>query len=527
MANIVEAFCDVLIIGSGPAGVAAASTLLQNGVSVCLVGGGTDSQKSGVQDLYLESDFNENLHESLKENRVRGLGGTSEKWGGRLVEFSDFDFQKRNSVLGAFWPITKSDLIPYYKKSLEFFGIGEPRENLVIDDGSAEYEIGTNLNLDLNLDDMANLAFSNVKIDSPEVWTEIGNIYHNKSASLKESQNFHPYEDWHLTKLDLNPSDQESIKSVVIQNLLGERKILSSKFIILACGAVENTRILQILAKENSKVFGNNQHLIGKSYTSHAFFSIQQISKPDNFFWDFRKIANGLLKNRVTFTHKFEDEERSVGVFFAYPPLTGSNLNFRRFWNFYLKYGFRLLFNRELISRNFRKLLQISQANRNVVQDSPINSSGKQCLHVQFEIIGSQESQIDLGANSDIFKNPLPLAKLVFSENDKRCIRDVYFWLHKCFRILETSEDHLRLIEKGILERPNSHAHQIGGTIMGSDESNSVVNGTGKVHKIENLYVAGSSIFTTAGEANPTHTIVALSIRTSEFLVERLKSSRA
>jgi choline dehydrogenase-like flavoprotein len=93
--------------------------------------------------------------------------------------------------------------------------------------------------------------------------------------------------------------------------------------------------------------------------------------------------------------------------------------------------------------------------------------------------------------------------------------------------MFETSKEHLRLIEKDILERPNSHAHQIGGTIMGSDESNSVVNGTGKVHKIENLYVAGSSIFTTAGEANPTHTIVALSIRTSEFLVDLLKSSRA
>jgi hypothetical protein len=524
MADITESFCDVLIIGSGPAGVAAASTLLQNGVSVCLVGGGRDFKNPEIQNLYLESEFNENLHESLRENRVRGLGGTSAKWGGRLVEFSDFDFQKKNSVLGAFWPITKSDLIPYYRKSLEFFGIGEPKENLTMHDASAE-EIAVNLNL--NLDDMLNFAISNVKIDSPEIWTEIGNVYHNKSAFLKKFQNFHPYEDWHLTKLDLNQSDQKSIKSVVIQNLLGERKILSSKFIILACGAVENTRILQILARENSKVFGKNQYLIGKSYTSHAFFSIPKIYKPDNFFWDFRKIANGLLKNRVTFTHKFEDEERSVGIFFAYPPLTGPNLNLSRLRNFYFKYGFRSLFNRELLTRNLRKLLLISQKNRTIPQDSRINSSGKQCLHVQFEIFGSLESQIELGDNIDTFKNLLPNAKLVFSENDKRCIRDIYYGLHKCFHMFETSKEHLRLIEKDILERPNSHAHQIGGTIMGSDESNSVVNGTGKVHKIENLYVAGSSIFTTAGEANPTHTIVALSIRTSEFLVDLLKSSRA
>lgn len=524
MVNTFDAFFDVLIIGSGPAGVAAACTFLQNGVSVCLVGGGTDSQDLGVQKLYLESDLDENLHESLRENRVRGLGGTSEKWGGRLVELSEFDFQSKNSVLGAFWPITKSDLIPYYKKSLEFFGIGEPREKLIIDDGSTEYEIGTNL--DLNLAELANFGISNVKIDSPEIWTEIGNIYRNKSASMKKYQNFYPYEDWHLTKLNMNPNDQRSIESVVIQNLLGERKILSSKFIILACGAIENTRILKTLARENSDVFGNNQQLIGKSYTSHAFFSIQQISKPDNFFWNFRKIANGLLKNRLTFTHKFEEERRTVGIFFAYPPLTGSNLNFSRFRNFYYKYGLRSLLNRELIMRNFRKLLQVSQVNRTNTQDSSTDFSGNQCLHVQLEIIGSQESQIELGANSDTFNNSLPIAKLVFSENDKQCIRDIYYGLNNIFRVPGTSEEYLRLIENGILKRPNSHAHQIGGTIMGSDESNSVVNGHGKVHKIENLYVAGSSIFTTAGEANPTHTIVALSIRTSEYLVELLKSSK-
>jgi len=60
--------------------------------------------------------------------------------------------------------------------------------------------------------------------------------------------------------------------------------------------------------------------------------------------------------------------------------------------------------------------------------------------------------------------------------------------------------------------------HLMGGTIMGTEASNSVVNSCGQTHEIPNLYVAGPGIFATAGASNPTYTIFALSLRGAEQL---------
>jgi choline dehydrogenase-like flavoprotein len=63
--------------------------------------------------------------------------------------------------------------------------------------------------------------------------------------------------------------------------------------------------------------------------------------------------------------------------------------------------------------------------------------------------------------------------------------------------------------------------HLMGGTIMGSEASNSVVDSYGQTHEIPNLYVAGPGIFATAGASNPTYTIFALSLRGAERLADK------
>jgi len=60
--------------------------------------------------------------------------------------------------------------------------------------------------------------------------------------------------------------------------------------------------------------------------------------------------------------------------------------------------------------------------------------------------------------------------------------------------------------------------HYIGTTRMGTAAKNSVVDMNCKVHTIDNLYVAGSSVFSSAAVANPTFSIVALALRLADFL---------
>jgi choline dehydrogenase-like flavoprotein len=65
--------------------------------------------------------------------------------------------------------------------------------------------------------------------------------------------------------------------------------------------------------------------------------------------------------------------------------------------------------------------------------------------------------------------------------------------------------------------------HHMGTTRMSDDPQTGVVDAQCKVHGIDNLYVAGSSCFATAGAPNPTLTLVALSLRLADHVKAQLK----
>lgn len=78
-----------------------------------------------------------------------------------------------------------------------------------------------------------------------------------------------------------------------------------------------------------------------------------------------------------------------------------------------------------------------------------------------------------------------------------------------------------------ISAHPIGGYHHMGTTRMADDPHQGVVDATGRVHGVENLYVLGSSVFPTSGWANPTLTIAALTLRTVDRLEARLARQRA
>jgi choline dehydrogenase-like flavoprotein len=71
-------------------------------------------------------------------------------------------------------------------------------------------------------------------------------------------------------------------------------------------------------------------------------------------------------------------------------------------------------------------------------------------------------------------------------------------------------------------ERVVGSFHHIGTTRMHRDERKGVVDENCRVHGLSNLYVAGSSVFPTGGQANPTLTLVALALRLGDRITEQL-----
>lgn len=67
---------------------------------------------------------------------------------------------------------------------------------------------------------------------------------------------------------------------------------------------------------------------------------------------------------------------------------------------------------------------------------------------------------------------------------------------------------------------PGGAMHIMGGTVMGSDASDSVTDSYGQVHGLGNLFVAGPSLFPTSGGVNPTFTAQALAHRSAQHIIQ-------
>jgi choline dehydrogenase-like flavoprotein len=86
--------------------------------------------------------------------------------------------------------------------------------------------------------------------------------------------------------------------------------------------------------------------------------------------------------------------------------------------------------------------------------------------------------------------------------------------------VAATHADHAEL--GGVDDGYFSAYHHMGTCRMGVDAGDSVVDRVGRVHGISNLFVIGSSNFTSPGTVNPTLTIVALAIRAGEYVADHV-----
>jgi choline dehydrogenase-like flavoprotein len=112
-------------------------------------------------------------------------------------------------------------------------------------------------------------------------------------------------------------------------------------------------------------------------------------------------------------------------------------------------------------------------------------------------------------------------------ELDKRSIRRIYQLIGQQMGIAGIAR--VKLMDFLVDEKDNSFPdstnggwHHMGTTRMGNDPKTSVVNSNCQVHGIDNLYVAGSACYPTAGAPNPTLTLVSLSLRLSDHVKSKL-----
>lgn len=73
------------------------------------------------------------------------------------------------------------------------------------------------------------------------------------------------------------------------------------------------------------------------------------------------------------------------------------------------------------------------------------------------------------------------------------------------------------------LQAPGRIIHEVGTTRMGKDPKKSVVNEFNQAHDCKNLFIVDGGPFVSQADKNPTWTILALSMRASEYMIDQMK----
>ena len=147
------------------------------------------------------------------------------------------------------------------------------------------------------------------------------------------------------------------------------------------------------------------------------------------------------------------------------------------------------------------------------------------------EQVPDPESRITLSDRSDRFGMPLSRVDWKINAAEERSIRRTAELVAAEIARLGYEPPQLESWVTGHEALPSTFhdvGHPTGTTRMSDDPRKGVVDAQCQVHGVDGLFVVGSSVFPTAGHANPTQMIVALAIRAADTLKARhLNSVRA
>ncbi len=474
---------QVCVIGSGPAGITAAWELQKAGIKVILIEGSRpyphwkDSWPDKVL-LYngeatglFASNEPEFLilpyvnHQNPAWERERVYGGTSAHWGGQARPEDPIDLAARPGYPG--WPVTREELDPYYAQASALCMLhgdyGLNGENF-----TNEYW-ATTLQAQIPVLDGFDV----------EMYQFIGGSYLNFATrtfdggiTIGESS-----VDVILNASLLNIDHQQGSVSELHAASMGDGMhpqkatefTVKADAYVLACGAVANARQLLL---SNA---GNENDLVGRYFMCHALSQPNTINASPFLSDDQSRLMGGKTpigqwtdSNGVTVTGRFipnAEETTKLGIGRCW------------FWYGWSQYYYEVAPDAE---------------SRVTLSDTVDPVFGQHQTKINWQL-------------SPLDEQTYNKTTALFNTAVNNLGGQVYFdpW----------DDVQSELVVNG---------HHLGTTRMSADPTKGVVDSNLKVHSLDNLYVAGSSVFPSAGISNPTFTIVTLSIRLADYLGKKL-----
>jgi choline dehydrogenase-like flavoprotein len=510
---------DVCVVGSGASGGTLSAHLAHHGVDVAVVEGGPKiNTRTAFNTHAMPFDF-PNRHiptmrtgvEGFDSERSRGVGGKSMTWNAVAWRLSHRDFKGRSiDGAGEDWPIDYPDLAPYYDQ--------------------IEREVGVCGNLD-HLEDLPDGIFlppAPMKCSDLIVKRGAGKlgikVIHVRKSTLTVATATRPAchycgncmagcdvaakynsADGHMLpalktgRLEIIPnsivrevmlSDDNRVTGVrFIDRATRAEGEVHARCVVVSCACVQSVALL-LMSKSQRYPSGlaNSSGELGRNFIPHFTGGVQcflkdLIGKPatnDEGFLDHAYIPSFMHTRK-------RDYARSFGVQFNYQNRRAVG------WARSLP-GFGKAY-KESVKQRYPAFLNFSPYG---------------------EMLPNKDSFVDLDYDKlDIYGLPMARRQYVWGENDRKIFGDMQRW---SVEILKSAGAEIL----SVADKPSTN-HELGGCRMGSDPRTSVVNADCRTHDVPNLYVVDGSVFPSASEKNPTHTMMALAARAADHIAERMR----
>jgi choline dehydrogenase-like flavoprotein len=549
---------DAIVVGSGATGGWAAKRLSEAGLSVALLEAGRDvsskeftEHKPAFQLKYrnfpgmgawrktrpiqtqcyacteynydwfvndLENPYSTPADKPFSWQRLRILGGRTLCWGRQSYRLSDLDFKAAShDGYGQDWPISYQDLSPFYDIVEEYVGIsGAAEGNPALPDGHFLPPMRMTCGEVHFRESMAKNFGRTVTIGRSAIITQDhnGRAACHYCGTCERGCNTYSYFSSPFTTVkdalgtgkctlltnavvahvEMDPKTNRASGVTFVDGATRQTKTIHGKAVILCAQALESTRILlNSSSSAHTAGLGNSSGLLGRGLMDHstgasASGELPQFQDaPDPYSGPHR--ANGIYVIRYRNTSKSTKQQ-----------------------NFIRGYGFQ-----GSADATFNQGAEgFGAAYKTAVK----TGSYQIWLGAFGESLARDENFVSIDPNlKDVWGIPALHISMTHGENEKALHEDA---AESAAEMLEAAG--AKKIElRSTVAQPGMAIHELGTARMGSDPKTSVTDSYCQLHDVENVFAMDGACFVSSGCQNPTLTMMAITVRACDRLIDRFK----
>ena len=514
---------DVLIIGSGASGGMAAYTLTQKGLKCLMLDAGPAidfERQLGRKPIYelpyrgfgkpgklkhvLQSrEFNANVwvdeaqapytydpKEPYNWVRVRAIGGKTLIWGRATPRMSDLEFKARDhDGFGDNWPIGYADLAQYYDKVEPIFSVSGRKEGwpelpdgIFVENNAPDAETtkrfaAAGKSRGLKVTKFRGARGSNRLASSFNLLLPVaqktGNLTIVPNAVVR------------TITMDKNTGRVDAVNFV--DRVSGRELHAKARVIVVGASCLESTRLLLNSGLANSSgVLGHYLH--DHFYMQPALIAVVPEARDG-------KAPKGLMGGGANIVPRFVN-------------LKGKERNYIR--------GYSIVFGTPISpdAKYFPSWGEELKRELDSCEDAGFTAD------IQGEVLPRYESEVRIDPKvRDAWGVPVLNFRTRYTDNEFNMAKDAIETVGEVCR--EAGFEVLNRTDKAF--PPGYSIHEMGTCRMGDDPKTSVLNKWNQSHDIKNLFVVDGSSFVSGGWQNPTLTIMALAMRSSDYLADQMR----